>query len=141
MEEQNIPKGTFKTEDYRFQVGVFIQIIIFLLGYVASNPLSEKFGIDSAIIVIIIGLISFTIYLIPGISAHNGEKTIPNYWNNRIIATQKIRMMAEKEGFEFMWKYYLMSLEIQYQTALLEGRIELANRFKELITKYEDKIK
>lgn len=124
---------------------MFFQVVIFLLGYIASTPISERTGLAPSIMVLAIGLFSFAIYLLP--SSHSGSTTrinpIPGYWNTRISALAHMRLVAqtEKEPLKTIaWRNYLYGLETNYEAALLEGREALAKRFRELIEKYEHKV-
>lgn len=131
---------------YQFLVQTLLQFIIFLMGYIASRPISETTGIDPLLILLIIGFLSFTIYLLPTSHLNSSNKItpIPEYWNDRIIALQRLwfqtRITDEPLRSRLM-EVYLSGLEMNYQAALIEGRDALAKRFRELIDKCENELR
>jgi len=142
MSKHELPKEILKAQIYylQFQIKIFIQFIIFLLGYITSGHISMQTGIESTIILLIIGGASFLIYLVPGTQESREGQSIPRYWHDWIVAAERLRHAAIQNDRVSLviLRVYLSALEILYQTSIIEGRTELAQRFRELIDRYEN---
>lgn len=137
MSDEKIPSEAIKVEQYRLQTGNLLQLITILIGFISSNPISDATGYDSNLILLVIAFLSIGVYFIPYFQSSQTNAThIPSYWNSRIVSTAQLGSMYEY--LELNPSIYLSALEIQYQTALYEGKMELANRFRELIYEVRD---
>jgi hypothetical protein len=140
------PLATPTEKSYQFTIQVLVQIIVFLLGYAISKPISETVKIEPVLILFIVGILSFIVYLLPSSQSSSSNKItpLPNYWNTRINALAdlwlEIQSVDEPLKSTFL-KLYVSGLERNYEAALLEGREALAKRFRELIEKYEKQTK
>jgi len=140
------PPETPIEKRYQFTVQILFQIIIFLLGYAISKPIGETAKIEPVLILLVIGILSFTIYFLPIGQKTSSDKItlIPEYWNTRINALSNLWLQYQySEGSlkTTILKAYVSGLERNYEAALLEGREALAKRFRELIEKFENQIK
>jgi len=148
MSETKHPQpSSFPTEKrYQFVIQAFLQIIIFLLGYVISRPIGERTNVDPLLILFLIGFASSAVYLLRNSYSSNSSgkiSSIPRYWNDRIIGLQSLwfdTKIAKEPRRSTMMNLYLSGLEINYEAALLEGREALAKRFRELIDRCENEL-
>lgn len=146
MSEQKLPSEvSTKEKRYQFSLQILVQLIVFLLGYIASENFTKPTGLNGTLILLVIGILSFAVYLIPS-SRVNPDRvdSIPSYWNTRIVALEELRLnfQLQKPGAlkTLSLQIYLSSLEANYQAALFENRETLAKRFKELIDRYESEL-